>query len=199
MEEKDPRKEKTVVLLKPDTVKRSLSGELLMRFEKAGFKICALKMVHVDADHVAKHYPNDKEYLTSVGEKTLKTYREYGMDPNEKLGTKDPYEIGQMVRKWNMVFLSSGPVVAILLQGVHAVDSVRMMVGNTLPRFAEPGTIRGDYSIDSPILANMQKRTVKNMVHASGTVEEAQFEEDLWFHKNEIHDYQRSDEQIMFE
>ena len=199
MKEKDPRKEKTVILFKPDAVKRGLTGELLTRFEKTGLKICGLKMVHVDADHVAKHYPDDKDYLTSVGEKTLKTYEEYGMDPHEKLGTKDPHEIGKMVRKWNMVFLSSGPVVVVLLQGIHAVDSVRMMVGNTLPRFAEPGTIRGDYSIDSPILANTQKRTVKNMVHASGNIEEAQFEEDLWFHKNEIHDYQRSDEQIMFE
>lgn len=199
MAEADPRTERTVVLLKPDTVQRGLSGEILSRFEKAGFKIVALKMAHVDADVVAKHYPDDKEYLTVVGEKTLKTYEEYGSDPGEKLGTKDPYEIGQMVRKWNMVFLSSGPVVAILLQGLHAVDSVRMMVGNTLPRFAEPGTIRGDYSLDSPILANLQKRSVKNMVHASGTVEEAKFEEQLWFRENEIHQYKRADEDVMFE
>lgn len=199
MPKEDPRKERTVVLLKPDAVKRGLSGEILTRFEKAGFKIAALKMVHVDADMVAKHYPDDKEYLSLVGGKTLKTYEEYGMDPNEALGTKDAYEIGQMVRKWNMEFLSSGPVLAVLLQGIHAVDAVRMMVGNTLPRFAEPGTIRGDFSLDSPILANMQKRTVKNMIHASGTVEEAKFETELWFHNNEIHEYKRADEEIMFE
>lgn len=198
MPSKDPRREKTVVLLKPDTVKRGLSGEILARFEKAGFKIIAIKMVHIDADLVAKHYPDNKEYLTLVGQKTLKIYKEYGQDPSEELGTKDAYEIGQMVRKWNMVFLSSGPVVAVLLQGLHAVDAVRMLVGNTLPRFAEPGTIRGDYSLDSPILANKQKRSVKNMIHASGTAEEAKFEEELWFHKNEIHDYQRADEDIMF-
>ncbi len=198
MPSKDPRKEKTVVLFKPDTVKRGLSGEILVRFEKAGFKIIALKMVHVDADLVAKHYPDNKEYLTLVGEKTLKTYKEYGQDPSEELGTRDAYEIGQMVRKWNMVFLSSGPVVAVLLQGLHSVDAVRMLVGNTLPRFAEPGTIRGDYSLDSPILANKQKRSVKNMIHASGTVEEAKFEEELWFRQNEIHDYKRADEDIMF-
>lgn len=194
----DPRKEKTVVLLKPDAVRRGLSGEILARFEKAGFKIIAIKMVHVDADLVAKHYPDNKEYLTLVGQKTLKTYKEYGQDPSEELGTKDAYEIGQMVRKWNMEFLSSGPVVVVLLQGLHAVDAVRMLVGNTLPRFAEPGTIRGDYSLDSPILANRQKRSVKNMIHASGTVEEAKFEEELWFRKNEINDYQRADEDVMF-
>ena len=198
MAKKDPRQEKTVVLMKPDTVKRGLVGEILSRIEKAGFKIIALKMVWVDADLVAKHYPDNKDYLTSVGKKTLKSYEEYGMDPNEELGTKDAYEIGKMVRQWNMEFLSSGPVVAVLLQGLHAVDAVRMMVGNTLPRFAGPGTIRGDYSLDSPILANLNKRTVKNMIHASGTVEEAQFEEELWFRRNEIHDYKRADEEIMF-
>lgn len=199
MKAQDPRTEKTVVLLKPDTIKRGLIGEILGRFEKAGLKIIALKMVWVDADLVAKHYPDEKEYLSSVGQKTLKSYAEYGRDPNEDLGTTDPHEIGKIVRKWNMDFLSSGPVVAILLQGLHAVDAVRMMVGHTLPRFAQPGTIRGDYSLDSPILANMNKRTVRNMIHASGTVDEATFEAKLWFRANEIHDYKRVDEDIMFE
>jgi len=198
MLETDPRTEKTVVLLKPDAVKRGLIGDILSRFEKAGFKMIALKMVWVNENLVAKHYPDSKDYLVTVGKKTLKSYEEYGRDPNEELGTKDAYEIGQMVRKWNIEFLSSGPVVAILLQGLHAVDAVRMIVGNTLPRFAEPGTIRGDYSLDSPILANMQKRTVKNMIHASGSVEEAKFEEELWFRQNEIHEYKRADEEIMF-
>jgi len=195
----EPRKEKSVVLLKPDTIKRGLIGEILSRFEKVGLKIIGLKMVWVNQDLVAKHYPDNKEYLTSIGNKTLKSYEEYGADPNEELGTKDPYKIGQMVRKWNMEFLSSGPVVAVLFQGLHAVDAIRMMVGNTLPRFAEPGTIRGDYSLDSPILANMNKRTVRNMIHASGSIEEAKFEEELWFRQNEIHDYKRVDEDIMFE
>lgn len=194
----DPRKEKSVVLLKPDTVKRGLIGEILSRFEKAGFKIAALKMVWVKEDLVAKHYPSNREYLISVGNKTLRSYEEYGKDVNEELGTKDAYEIGKMVRKWNMDFLSSGPVVAVLFQGLHAVDAVRMMIGNTLPRFADPGTIRGDYSLDSPILANLNKRPVKNMIHASGSIEEAKLEEELWFHKNEIFDYKRADEDVMF-
>jgi nucleoside-diphosphate kinase len=198
MANRDPRKERTVVLLKPDTVKRGLIGEITTRFEKVGLKIVAMKMVWVNQDLVAKHYPDNKDYLTAIGNKTLKTYEEYGQDAGEELGTRDAYEIGVMVRKWNMDFLSSGPVVAILLQGLHAVDNVRMMVGNTLPRFAVPGTIRGDYSMDSPILANMNKRPVKNMIHASGTVAEANFEAQLWFRENEIHDYKRVDEDIMY-
>ena len=197
-EKKHPMSERTVVLLKPDSVKRALVGEVLSRFEKAGLKIVALKMVWVDKDLVARHCTDDRDYLIAVGNKTLRTYNEYGKDPKEELGTKDAYEIGKMVRQWNMDFLSSGPVVAVLLQGLHAVDNVRMMAGNTLPRFAEPGTIRGDYSLDSPILANLNKRSVKNIIHASGNVEEAKLEEQLWFHKSDIHDYKRADEDVMF-
>lgn len=191
--------EKTVVLIKPDGVKRGLIGEAISRFEKIGLKILALKMVWVDKDMVAKHYPESRtELLKGIGEKTLKTYEKYGKDVNEELGTKDPLEIGKMVNSWNIDFLSSGPVIAILLEGVHAIDNTRMAVGDTLPTFATPGSIRGDYSIDSPALANAKKRSVHNIVHASGNVEEAKYEEELWFRREEIYSYKRTDEDVMF-
>lgn len=194
------KKERSVVLVKPDGVVRGLIGEILKRFEHAGLKIVALKMVWVDEDLVSKHYPMDREeLLRGMGEKTLATYEKYGKDVGEELGTKDALEIGKMINKWNMKFLSSGPVVAILLEGVHAIDNVRMITGNTLPTFAQPGTIRGDFSIDSPALANANKRAVHNLIHASGTIEEAKYEQQLWFHENEIHDYRRVDEAIMFD
>lgn len=191
--------EKTVALLKPDTVKRGIIGEVLSRFEKSGLKIVALKMVWVEENLLRKHYPEDRvEFLRGMGEKTLKTYEEYGKDAGEELGTKDPLEIGKMVNSWNMEFLKSGPLVAVLLVGHNAIDNVRQMVGNTIPTFAAPGTIRGDYSTDSPILANQRKRAVRNLIHASGNKEEARYEEELWFRKNEIHDYKRAEEEIMF-
>lgn len=190
--------EQTVVLIKPDGVKRGIIGEIISRFEKMGLKIAAMKMVWVEKDLVVKHYSDKEDYLRLVGEKTLKTYAQYGKDAKEELGTEDPLEIGKMVRKWNIDFISSGPVAALLLEGIHAVDNVRMAVGNTLPVFAAPGTIRGDYSIDSPVLANTQKRTVRNIVHASGNVEEAEFEKKLWFRENEIYSYKRADEGTMF-
>ncbi|MBU0707800.1 nucleoside-diphosphate kinase [Patescibacteria group bacterium] len=200
MTKQDFAHEKTVVLVKTDGVRRGLIGEILQRFEKVGLKIVALKMVWVDKDMVAKHYPDSRtELLEGIGKKTLATYEKYGRDPKEELGTMVPLEIGRMVNKWNMEFLSSGPVVAVLIQGLHAIDNVRMMAGHTLPTFAEPGTIRGDYSIDSPVLANERKRTVRNVMHASGNLEEAKYEEELWFKKEEIYDYKRSDEEIMFE
>ena len=196
----DLRKEQTVVLVKPDGVQRGLIGEILTRFERMGLKIVALKLVSVPKEMAQKHYPESRTaLLEGIGKKTLDTYAKYGRDPKEELGTMDPLELGRMVNRWNIDLITSGPVVAILLEGLHAVDNVRMAVGNTLPTFAQPGTIRGDYSVDSPALANAKKRAVRNLVHASGNAEEAKYETELWFHKADIHDtYARSDEQVMF-
>lgn len=191
--------QQTVVLIKPDGVARGLTGEILTRFEHAGLKIVAMKLVWVDKGMVEKHYPNDRvELMRGIGEKTLATYEKYGKDPHEELGTKDPLEIGRMVNEWNVEFLTSGPVVAILLEGLHAIDNVRMIAGNTLPVMAAPGTIRGDYSLDSPALANSRKRSVRNLIHASGNEEEAKYEAQLWFHTKEIYSYKRAEEDVMF-
>jgi nucleoside-diphosphate kinase len=192
--------ERSLVLVKPDGVQRGLIGEIISRFEKAGLKIIGAKMIHVDKELVSKHYPDSRtELLENIGKKTLETYAKYGMDANEELGTMDPVALGKMVNSWNMEFLSSGPVMAMVLEGVHAIDSIRMIVGATLPVFAQPGTIRGDFSIDSPALANTKKRPVRNLVHASGNLEEAKYEIQLWFHENELYSYRRADEAIMFE
>lgn len=181
--------DQTVVLVKPDGVKRGIVGDILSRFERVGLKICAAKLVWVDARAVGKHYKDDNVYHRTVGEKTLENYQKYGIDPGENLGTKDPIKIGKLVRKWNMEFLSSGPVFAILLEGPGAIAVVRKIVGHTFPAEALPGTIRGDYSLDSSFGANIEKRTVRNLIHASGSKEEAEFEKKLWFKKKEICNY----------
>ncbi|MFA5173080.1 MAG: nucleoside-diphosphate kinase [Candidatus Paceibacterota bacterium] len=193
-------KEKTLVLLKPDAVKRGITGEIISRFEKAGLKIIGMKMIWVDDELVKKHYPSDREeFLIGMGRKTLETYTKYGKDPNEGLGTMDPKEIGLMVNKWNVDFLSSGPVLAIVLEGYHAIDNVRRLAGFTIPSAAVPGTIRGDYAHDSNDIANGARRSVRNIVHASGNPEEAKYEIELWFHEDELYDYRRADESAMFE
>jgi len=191
--------ERTLVLVKPDGVKRALVGEIVSRFEKRGLKITGMKMVWVDEGMVRKHYPtNRKEWVSGIGDKTLKAYADYGTDPKEHLGTMDPYEIGLLVCKWLVDYLTSGPVVALILEGPHAITAVRKIAGYTYPDTAIPGTIRGDYSIDSPDLANMTKRSGMNLVHASGNAEEAEFEIALWFKNEEIHKYIRTDEGAMF-
>lgn len=191
--------QRTLVLVKPDGVKRGIVGEIIRRFENAGLKVVGMKMVWVNKNLVDKHYPDSRiEFLRGMGEKTLKSYTEYGKDPVAELGTDDPVEIGRIINTWNKDFITSGPVVAMVLEGNHAIDNVRRLVGATLPTFAAPGTIRGDFSVDSPVLANERKRTVRNLIHASGEPAEAEYEIDLWFSKEEIHSYKRAEEEVMF-
>ena len=115
------------------------------------------------------------------------------------MGTDIPLEIGKMINNWNFEFISSSPVVAIIVEGLHAVDMARKIAGTTLPFKADIGTIRGDFSVDSPILGNLNKRPVRNIVHASGSIEEAKREIKHWFLSKEIFDYQRTDEAVMFD
>jgi nucleoside-diphosphate kinase len=190
--------ERTVVIIKPDGVLRGISGELITRLEKAGFKIIAMKMVWVDKELVGKHYSDDKNYLKSIGVKTLGSYEKYGMDPGEQLGTMDPVEIGGLVRKWLMDYITSGPVIAMIIEAPHAIELVRKLVGHTYPHQSTPGTIRGDYTGDSVFLSNTLKRPAKNVIHASGSREEAEFEIQLWFHEADIHSYKRVDEDLVW-
>ncbi len=184
------KEEYTVVLIKPDGVKRGLIGEVVSRFERVGLSVAAAKLIWVDAEHVGKHYRNDKDYSLAVGKGTLKNYKRYGIDPGEDLGTKDPVKIGNMIRKWNMDYLSSGPVFAILLYGFGTVELVRKMVGSLFPFDSSPGTIRGDYALDSFVTANvLRKGSAQNIIHASGTKKEAEFERKLWFKEKEIYSY----------
>lgn len=193
-----PKEERTVVLVKPDGVKRGLIGEVIKRIEMRGLKVIALKMVKPSEEHIREHYPNTEEWIRGMGNKTLETYAKYGKDPIAELGTGDPLEIGKMVQKWNVEFLKSGPLVAIMVSGIHAIDMMRKIVGKTIPAMAEMGTIRGDFSVDSPVLANMDKRAIHNLVHASGDPSEAAHEIEHWFSPEEIHDYKRAEEDIMY-
>lgn len=184
--------EQVIVLVKPDGVRRGLAGEVIRRFEQAGLKIIALKMVW-NKQVLEQHYSSDEAYLRSLGEKTLKTYTEYGKDAEKDLGTNDPVELGRMVRGWLLDYVGGGPVIAILLSGRHAINKARTVAGPTMPIDAPPGTIRGDFSADSAAYANIEKRGVANIVHVSGSPEEAEFERKLWFHEDEIYDYKRVD------
>jgi nucleoside-diphosphate kinase len=190
--------EKTLVLIKPDGVKRGLIGETIRRIEQRGLKVIALKMFMATSEQVDEHYPKDPDWIKRLGEKSLKTYEKYNLDPIKELGTDDPAKIGKMVRCWLVDFMTSGPMVKMVIQGVHAVDMVRKLCGNTLPNMAEMGTIRGDYSVDSAALANSGKRAVHNIVHASETPEEAFHELNYWFSPDEIYEYKRVEEDIMF-
>lgn len=193
-----PTQERTVVLVKPDGVKRGLIGEILGRIEKRGLKVIALKMLRASKEQIDFHYPKDEAWVRRLGEKSLATYAKYGWDPIKEMGTDDPMKIGVAVREWIINFMTSGPVVKMVVEGIHSVDMVRKLVGNSIPALAEMGTIRGDFSVDSAALANKNQRAVHNLIHASETPQEAAHELAFWFAAEEIFEYKRAEEDIMF-
>ncbi|MBU0531313.1 nucleoside-diphosphate kinase [Patescibacteria group bacterium] len=193
-----PKQEKTFCMVKPDGVKRGIIGDIINRFEQRGLKVVALRMEMPSKEKVDGHYPKDEAWVTRLGEKTLKTYAKAGWDPMAELGTDKAEEIGPMVREWLITFMHSAPVVKMVVQGVRSVDMVRKIVGSTMPADADMGTIRGDYSVDSPLAANKEKRSVHNLIHASETPEEALHEIAHWFTEDELCEYSRSEEEMQF-
>ena|SRR5258708_3303787 len=177
----DNVQQKTLVIIKPDGVQRNLIGEIISRFERVGLKLTEMKMVTVDKEFSGKHYADDPVWEKSVGDKLLKFFEENNQDPVSNIGTNDPVEIGKKVRGWLADYLTTSPVVAMVWEGPHAVEIIRKITGSTYPLSSAPGTIRGDYSFESPFLANVGQRAIENLVHASGSVEEANREIELWF------------------
>jgi nucleoside-diphosphate kinase len=179
--------ERTLVVLKPDAVERGLVGEIIKRIERVGLKVIAAKMFIATTDLLNKHYPSDRvELITGIGQRTLDGYKELGLDPKKQFGHEDAHKIGLEVQKWLVEFMASGPVFAMVVEGPHAIEVVRKVRGSTSPLHANPGTINGDYSFDSPALANKANRPIRNLVHASGNKEEADFEIGLWFSESEL-------------
>ena len=180
--------EKTFVLVKPDGVQRNLVGKIINRFEETGLKISALKMVWPSQDLAEKHYPLDEEWARGLFAKTKASYEK----DNKPLNFKDHIEIGKEIQSRLIRFLTSGPVVAMVLEGPHAIEIVRKLVGSTESRAASPGTIRADFaSVESYAVADNKQRTIYNLIHASDTKATAEKEITLWFSQNEINDYRK--------
>jgi nucleoside-diphosphate kinase len=167
-------------------------GEILKRFEQIGLKVVGMKMVWPDEELVAQHYADDEQYLIGVGEKALENARSKGEEMKETA-----LEIGQRVRKFNMKYLSTGPVLVMVLEGNTAVQTVRNLVGGTNPLSADIGTIRGDLSIDDFAQSDLEGRSTRNLMHASGDVEEAEREIKLWFDVKELFDYQNVMDKVL--
>lgn len=174
--------ERTLIVLKPDALQRGLAGEILRRFENIGLKIVAMKMTIPSEELLRIHYPDD--LIPIVGAKTKKDWDAYGVEYSETVE-----EIGAMIIKATRDFMRSTPVIAAVLEGGHAVEVVRKMVGSTGPKDSAPGTIRGDYAHLSLGRASIQKKGAANLIHASGNVEEAKAEISLWFKPEEIFSY----------
>lgn len=172
-------KERTLIIFKPDAVMRSLVGEILARFERAGLKIVGMKMMLPSAELAAKHYPEDA--ITRVGNKTIVDWEAWGIK-----NTKTAEEIGRNVLDDTRKYLSSGPVVAVVLEADHVVEVVRKMAGSTGPKDSAPGTIRGDYAHIALGRASLARKGGTNLLHASGSPEEAAVEIAMWFKPEEL-------------
>jgi len=189
------KKERTLVLIKPDGVQRSLVGEIIGRYEKIGLKLVAIKILIATPEHVEKHYTLDPEWRRITGEKTIKGYLDKGLTPP----SMDPYEITAKILANLKKYMTAGPVIAMVLEGAHAVKIVRKLTGGTEPLTSDVGTIRGDFVLDSYQLADTDGRAVRNLIHASGSVKEAELEIAHWFSKDEIVDYGLVQEQIIYD
>lgn len=161
--------ERTLIVFKPDAVMRGIVGEVLSRFEKAGFKIIGAKMLKPDYEHYHKHY--------------------------EGIGTLETRK-GKEIFDSQLESMLVGPVIAIVLEGVDAVETVRKMVGSTEPKSALPGTIRGDYAHVSYGQANSSGRSISNILHASADANEAAQELAHWFKDEELYDYEATHEKF---
>jgi nucleoside-diphosphate kinase len=176
--------ERTLVLLKPDSVKRHITGKIISRFEDTGLKIIGIKMAWANEELAKEHYQLDEEWAKNVYDKTKAVYEKEG----KKMEYQNHLEWGGIIQKRNMEFLREGPVIAIILEGPHAVELVRKMIGSTEPRSAMPGTIRGDFaSVESYPVADANSRVARNLVHASDSVKNAEREIRLWFRPEEIY------------
>ncbi|RMD45273.1 nucleoside-diphosphate kinase [Candidatus Pacearchaeota archaeon] len=161
--------EQSLVLIKPDGVARGLIGEIIKRFEQRGLKIVALKMLHPTIEQAKRHYTED------IAKRR-----------------------GEKVRQLLLEFITEGPIVAMVIEGVNAIENVRKIVGDTESKSALPGTIRGDFSHVSFEYADKRQIPVRNVIHASSSKEEAKKEIDVWFSIDEIYEYKRADEQHVF-
>ena len=153
--------EDTLVIIKPDAVKRGLVGEIIRRFERAGLKIVGMKMIKFTVELAEKFYDFEEEWYIKVGKNLLEKAKELGIDIEKRFGTRDPYKIGKIVKSLIIEYITSGPVVAAIIEGNNAIATTRIMIGATKSFEADPGSIRGDFGLGFS----------ENIIHASDSQE----------------------------
>lgn len=192
---KHPKHERTLVIIKPDGIQRTLIGEIIKRYEQSGLKLVGLKMLVPTVELIEKHYLIDPDWRVKTGVKTIESYRKKGKKPP----SEDPLEVTEVILNNLKKYMTKGPTVATVWQGMHAVGIVRKITGGTEPLTSDMGTIRGDYTIDSYEVSDVDGRAVRNLLHASGSPEEAEKEIALWFHPKEIVDYRLINEAMLYD
>lgn len=187
--------EKSLIIIKPDGVQRSLIGEIIKRIERVGFKLIALKFEIPTKEKAVEHYTIDPHWVLKTGEKALLANQKRGED----ISGIDPLLYGGTILHKLQNYITSGPVVVMVWQGAHVVEVVRKLVGSTEPKSSDVGTIRGDFVHDSYEIANIENRSVKNVLHASSSVEDAEKEIAVWFGPEELISYRLIAEEVLYD
>lgn len=185
--------ERTLLLVKPDGVERALIGRILTRLEDTGMKVVAIKMVRPDRKLAGTHYAADPKWFHETGSRSIAAAKERGV-----IIKQTPVQFATQIRNYLIESISSGPVVAVVLEGNEVISITRKLVGSTEPRKADPSTIRGTYSLDSYALAGERKRPILNLVHASEDKRTAEREIKVWFKPGELISYKRADEKALY-
>lgn len=190
----EPHKERSLVIIKPDGVQRSLVGEIVGRFEHTGLKIVGLKMVVATEKQLLDHYNKDDEWYQKKGERVIED-----MEAQHIPVKKEAIEYGKDIIRNMVRYMTEAPVVALVMEGNQAVAVVSKLVGTTEPATSDVGTIRGDLTVDSYAHAALEDRGVRNLVHQSESPEEAEREIVIWFSPEEIKPYVAAQERIMYD
>lgn len=188
--------EKTLIIIKPDAIKRGLIGIIIETFENVGLKLLAAKMLKPDSEVIKSHYPGTPDWIKEMGNKTLASFKESGNDVKKVLGTEDPSKLGQFVYDRLIKYWQEGPIVVMVWEGPSAISISRKLRGHTIPLLAQTGTLHAQYSYDSSSLSSRLDRVVKTFVHASGSVEEAEREIKYWFGVLEFKSYKREVDEL---
>lgn len=183
--------EQTLIILKPDAVKRGLIGKVIETYENVGLKLMAAKMLKPSADVIKNHYPGTSEWIKEMGEKTISSFKQSGDDVMKTFKTDDPTKLGQFIYDRLIKYWMEGPIVVMVWAGPNAVTVARKLRGHTIPSLAVPGTLLAEYSFDSSPLSSSLDRVVKTFIHASGSVDEAEREIKYWFKDEKFKDYER--------
>ncbi len=192
--ENHPKKEHSLVIIKPDGIQRALVGDILARFERTGLKFVAMKLIVPKAEQCWEHYNKDEEWFLKKGARIVEDRTAHGM-PIEK----EAREYGKDIIQSNVDFFTSGPVLAFVIEGNQSVAIVKKIVGGTEPTTSDVGTIRGDLTVDSYALSSLDNRAVRNLVHCSDSPEEAEREVKIWFAPEELIGYRLVQEQILYD
>ena len=187
--EKVNKKERTLIIIKPDGVQRSLIGEVIQRLERVGLKLVAVKMVLADENSIEKHYTVDSEWIKKAGKKHTP----------ENATEEECIKAGEKVLHTLKKFMTASPIIPMVWEGANASAVVRKLVGRTEPLSSEAGTIRGDYVLDSYKVADADGRAVRNIIHASESEEFAKKEVNVWFIPEELVDYRIISKEILYD